>query len=65
VEVCLRWIPQDLGRCLSSLDLRGSGLILYVHVSISDDCCSGALVLWGLSTKTSRLSSITRFVRLR
>lgn len=32
---------------------------------IGDDCCSGALVLWGLSTTTCRMYTTTRFVWLQ
>ena len=65
------------GRRLSSVDPTGSGLRSSASVClqvgsfrsmllfIGGGCCSGALVPWGLSTTTSRLSTATMFARLR
>ena len=62
---------------LSLVDLYGSvrhsstfacilvGFFPSMLLFIGDSCCSGALVPWGLSTTTFRLSTTTSFVRLR
>ena len=65
------------GRSLSLVYLLGSSLFSSLFMCllvgslipkllfIGGGCCSGALVLWGLSTTTSRLSTTTSGARLR
>ena len=48
--------------------IGGMGILVFVLAILpiaGGGCCSGALVLWGLSTTTSRLSTTTSCARLR
>ena len=72
--------PADLarfGRRLSSVDPQGSGLYSCVFLCLQvgsfrskllfngNGCCSGALVLYGLSTTTSRVSTTISFAQFQ
>jgi hypothetical protein len=59
VESCVRRISWDLVGFRDRFVWFKVSLFRSMVLNIGDGCCSGALVLWGLSTTTSRLSTTT------
>jgi hypothetical protein len=58
------YLADLLGSSQFSCSLEWFQAWLSKGLIFDNGCCSGALVLWGLSIKTSRMSTITSFPRL-